>query len=713
MTTTEHGESHQSTNDLRIHYSVLPNVKSRDMEINDCGWTDLLDRYRESAKRDIKPDEVPVHNLIEYEDGKRTAKAAQRAYAVIVETDGAEWTIDEVERTLCQFPLAAAIYTTKSHTPEKPRFRVVIPLAEPVPADRYGRVVRYVEALLGGQFDSSARRVTQFQRLPTFGATIRIVEGQSLDPSRVPGATDHGEPLIPAGLRLFPIPEGPQVLGPVSASEPPGLVAKLLDPEQARTLSEPEQIGGLLGQVCVAVRDEYFIRQPNRNWVSGTRGNALSLLKEHWSRASSGSGFEVEPKHIDMALRTNLIPTMRGVLASPVAADFVQFQGHRYLNLGLAPKIAPTVFGDDGRLLLEFIVRNICADNRDLDFILSDANAAGTTPTATRWFLHWVAHQYQHPGVPLPTAVWLISVEQGIGKTLFGDLLRNLLGQPNTTAANAAELKGDWSDWLVGKTLVIADEINVIERQSFYATIKRWIGSPTIAIRQRNVGQYEIPATANWLFLTNELRPINLDAADRRNMMIEATNDLVAANMIIDRIRPILMDQVRKMAAIAELGAWLDQIQVDIALIRRALPTDLKDDIIDTTRSTTDRWIAEMIEAGRWKIGQFVPFNELFDWYQNWAVSTGTFKGSVEARVFQSGLQIGKRRGWVRDERRRVSELTEDGNVHTPQKRGWILVAAPPGAVVPVAGAPTMLDAMRAKQIANNLQSRFLRKATG
>jgi hypothetical protein len=685
--------------DLPICYSMLPTVTSPGSNLMPAqgSWAGLIAEYHESAANDVEPETVWVHNLIEFQEGKRRGDAAIRAHGVIVETDGAVWTIEEIERTLRQHSLMAAIYTTKSHTVEESRFRVVIPLAEPIPADRYGRLVRHVEALLGGQFDSSARRVTQFQRMPTYGATVRTVDGQPLDPSRAPGATDHGEPLVPAGLRFFPTAEGPQVLGPVSASEPPAFVAKLLHPEQAQRLSEPERIAGLLGQVCVAVRDEYYIRQPNRAWVPGTRGNALSLVKEHWNRVRE-TGVEIEPKQIDAVFRANLIPTMSGVLASPVAADFVQFQGRRYLNVGLAPRIAPTAFGDEGKLLFEFIVRNICSDDRDLDLILTEANKVGAEPTATRWLLHWIAHQYQHPGVPLSTALWVISVEQGIGKTLFGELLRDLLGRANTTAANAAELKGEWSDWQVAKTLIVADEINVIERQSFYASIKRWIGSPTISIRQRNVGQYEIPATANWLFFTNELRPIALDAADRRNMMMEATNDRAAAEAMIERIRPILNDRDRRLAALAELGAWLDQVQVDSALIQRALPTDLKDDIIDTTRNPTDRWIAEMIEAGRWQIGQFVPFNEMFEWFQHWAITTGTFKGSVESRVFQSGLQVAKRRGWVCDERRRLSEVADNGKVHTPQKRGWVLVELPPGVVSPDPGAPTTLDAMRARR---------------
>lgn len=693
-------ESTPTSGELRIALSTLPTEKSLGSLLQQqiTTWAGLIETYRDATlAMDKEPENVPVHNLVEFLDGKRTTDAAIQAFGVIVEIDDAAWTIEEVERTLRAHSLAAVIYTTRSHTPEEPRFRLVIPLTEPIPADRYARVVKHVEALLGGQFDSSARRVSQFQRLPTAYATVVVVDGQPLDPAQAPGASDHGEPLVPAGFRLFPLPAGPEIIGPVRASTPPSLVAKLLDPIQGKRLSDSERIGGLLGQVCVSVRDEYFVRQPNRTWISGTRGNALSLLKEHWS-VIRDSGVEIEPKQIDMALRTNLIPIMRGVLASPVAADFVEFQGHRYLNLGLAPRLTPTAFDDDGKLLLEFIVRNICADTRDLGQILTEATTVGVAPTATRWFLHWIAHQYQHPGVPLPTAVWLISIEQGIGKTLFGDLFRDLLGRANTTAANAAELKGDWSDWLVAKTLIVADEINVIERQSFYSTIKRWIGSPTISIRQRNVGQYEIPATANWIFLTNELRPIALDAADRRNMMIEATNDLVAANAMIDRIRPILSDPGRRIAALAQLGAWLNQVQVDTVLIQRALPTDLKDDIIDTTRNPTERWLAEAVETGRWKIGQFITSADLFGYFQNWAASTGTFKGSVESRVFQSGLQVAKRRGWVRDERRRISKMDDDGKVHTPQMRGWILVELPPGTVAPEPGAPTLLAEMKAKK---------------
>ena len=139
-------------------------------------------------------------------------------------------------------------------------------------------------------------------------------------------------------------------------------------------------------------------------------------------------------------------------------------------------------------------------------------------------------------------------------------------------------------------------------------------------------------------------------------------------------------------------------MQVDAALIHRALPTDLKDDIIDTTRNPTDRWLADAVENGRWTVGQFIAFADLFDQFQNWAASTGTFKGSVEARVFQSGLQVAKRRGWIRDERRRVSEMADDTRVHTPQKRGWILVELPPGTVAPEPGAPTLLAEMKAKK---------------
>jgi hypothetical protein len=194
--------------------------------------------------------------------------------------------------------------------------------------------------------------------------------------------------------------------------------------------------------------------------------------------------------------------------------------------------------------------------------------------------------------------------------------------------------------------------------------MKTFIGNPVIDVRQRNVGSYEIPAIANWMFSTNDLRPIAIDAADRRNMMLACSNDLVAAQAVIERLKPILNDVDRYRSALAEFGSWLDSIAIDDDLIRRALPTKIKDDVIETTRDAVESFIIEQSESGAWKVGEWITTNDLMSRFKLWLDHAESFQGFHSQNLLITGLRRAATRGWVRDERQYV------GRTRT---RGWTL----------------------------------------
>ncbi|MFN4014237.1 MAG: primase-helicase family protein [Reyranella sp.] len=625
-------------------------------------WAELIELYRDNAGLNEEPS---VHSLFRFEGG-RSREHAREAYGVIVEVDGARksWTLDTIEAELRKNGLCGVLYTTRSHSDQSPHFRVVLPLVMPVMADKYERIVRHVDGVIfGGQCDPSGRKPTQFQRLPGYGSEVRVIDGKPLDPSTVPGGSEGGAPLIPAGMMLFPAPSGVQQLGHVKTCSPPECVAALLDPARVNSLDEVERVAGLLGQVCVMQGDAFRVRVPNGTWIDATQRTAISLLKENWSRINY---VKIEGRLIEEVFRRSLLPVVSGELVSPVGSPWVEYHDRRYLNRGIAPRLPPSEIGADGRLLIDFINLNICADERDREEIEREVLNGGTS--ATRWVWHWLAHQYQKPGIPLSTALWIISIEQGIGKTLFADLIRELFGLPNTTVVNAAELKGDWNDWMVGKTLIVADEINVIEKKSFYSTIKRWVGNPSLAIRKRNIGHWEVPSTANWLFLTNDPSPIAIDAADRRHMFLEAQGDLKKAQAMIEGMMPILNDPDRRRSALAELGAWLDQVHIDARLISRALPSALKSDIIETTSSPVERWLKHEVEVGRFTVGQQRSTKFLWATYKAWADDHGVFKGLIAEHIFTSQLGVVAKRGLIARYRSKI-------------ERGWKLIKLPPGVV--------------------------------
>jgi hypothetical protein len=647
-----------------VEVSTLPAIRARgsNLGILNTTWAQLIELYRDNAGLNEEPS---VHSLFRFEGG-RSREHAREAYGVIVEVDGARksWTLDTIEAELRKNGLCGVLYTTRSHSDQSPHFRVVLPLVMSVMADKYERIVRHVDGVIfGGQCDPSGRKPTQFQRLPGYGSEVRVIDGKPLDPSTVPGGSEGGAPLIPAGMMLFPAPSGVQQLGHVKTCSPPECVAALLDPARVNSLDEVERVAGLLGQVCVMQGDAFRVRVPNGTWIDATQKTALSLIKEHWSKINH---VKIEGRLIEEVFRRSLLPVVSGELVSPVGSAWVEYHDRRYLNRGLAPRLPPSEIGADGRLLIDFINLNICADNRTHEEIERDVLNTGSS--ATRWVWHWLAHGYQRPGISLSTALWIISVEQGIGKTLFADLIRELYGLPNTTTANAAELKGDWNDWMVGKTLIVADEINVIEKKSFYSTIKRWVGNPSLAIRKRNVGQWEVPSTANWLFLTNDPSPIAIDAADRRHMFLEAQGDLKQAEAMIDQIEPILNNLDRRRSALAEVGAWLESIEIDTRLISRALPSAMKSDIIEATSSPVERWIKAEVEVGHWKVGQSQSNRSLWSAFKEWAEQNGVFSGHIASNYLTAQLGVVAKRGLIENYRSKI-------------ERGWKLIKLPPGVV--------------------------------
>lgn len=92
--------------------------------------------------------------------------------------------LDDVE---AQFPYAALIYSTHSHTPENPRIRFVIPLTRDVSPDEYVAIARHLANQLGMEyFDVCSYRPNQLMYWPSVPAdgeyVYREIEHEWLNP---------------------------------------------------------------------------------------------------------------------------------------------------------------------------------------------------------------------------------------------------------------------------------------------------------------------------------------------------------------------------------------------------------------------------------------------------------------------------------------------------------------------------------------------------
>lgn len=102
---------------------------------------------------------------------------------VVLDHDDGHPIEDEVERWRGH---ACMVHTSWSHTPEHPKFRVVLPLLKPVPAMLWPRVFQHLQARTGGRIDPQTKNADRIFFLPAIPHAdaprfAQVFEGDWLD----------------------------------------------------------------------------------------------------------------------------------------------------------------------------------------------------------------------------------------------------------------------------------------------------------------------------------------------------------------------------------------------------------------------------------------------------------------------------------------------------------------------------------------------------
>jgi hypothetical protein len=140
-----------------ITYTLFPDVTPRDKtERTDVPWTELVARIVKAAVYLRKAD-CPLISLAEYGDALseagciRHAANVRRIFGVELDYDGEEMPPEEAAALLAGAALECVLYTSPSHTEQRPRWRALFPLSEPaLPDERATLVARANRVLKGG-----------------------------------------------------------------------------------------------------------------------------------------------------------------------------------------------------------------------------------------------------------------------------------------------------------------------------------------------------------------------------------------------------------------------------------------------------------------------------------------------------------------------------------------------------------------------------------
>lgn len=177
------------------------------------------------------------------------------------------------------------------------------------------------------------------------------------------------------------------------------------------------------------------------------------------------------------------------------------------------------------------------------------------------WF-EYLAHCVKYPGYKIPWSPVFQSVE-GIGKSIFGELLRHALGGMYVYSPKASELvnsSSKFNGWMRSRLMIIVDEIKVDERRELVEILKPMITDARIEVQSKGVDQEMEDNVSNWLFFSNYKDAIPINKNGRRYCIFYSaiqTVDQLHRNGMDDYYFTHLYDWLREGKGFEVITDWL------------------------------------------------------------------------------------------------------------------------------------------------------------
>ena len=134
--------------------------------------------------------------------------------------------------------------------------------------------------------------------------------------------------------------------------------------------------------------------------------------------------------------------------------------------------------------------------------------------------LDWLAYPLQHPGAKMATAL-VIHGPQGTGKNLFFEAYARIFGGEYAAVIGQAQLESRYNDWASRKLFLIGDEIVASNELTHHKNaLKSYVTAETVQVETKFQPVRTEKNHANFVFLSNDNRPLALERDDRRHLVV-------------------------------------------------------------------------------------------------------------------------------------------------------------------------------------------------
>ena len=135
-----------------------------------------------------------------------------------------------------------------------------------------------------------------------------------------------------------------------------------------------------------------------------------------------------------------------------------------------------------------------------------------------KWVGLWTAHMLNRPWERSTQAVMLVTMVQGIGKSLYGDIVRDLVGE-HGLEGKASSMFGNFNADMEAKTFIMINELDV-KFSSREGQLNDLLTEEFVRMEQKGKDVIILPNLRRWYLTTNASSPCRLSKGQRRVLVI-------------------------------------------------------------------------------------------------------------------------------------------------------------------------------------------------
>lgn len=232
----------------------------------------------------------------------------------------------------------------------------------------------------------------------------------------------------------------------------------------------------------------------------------------------------------------------------------------------------------------------------------------------------WLAQMIQFPEIKsiCPTFI----SKQGAGKGTFNNLIAAMIGENKyfETTTPSRDVWGDFNGRMTDTFFINLDELSRKEQMDCDGKIKGLITNPRMTINEKGVKQYSIKSFHRFLGTTNNEDPIKTSKDDRRNLIINSSNELIGNIAYFNKCYEMLKDP----NVIKTCYEYFKKIPDMENFSKIPMPqTEYQNEMKDASVSPIELWIKSFVLEHYYEAEVEMIDKKQFDAFKSWAKNCG------------------------------------------------------------------------------------------